>query len=352
VRLLRRLFLPVSLALLVWAAAVVPLPVVLETPGSAVSLDAMVHVETADAVGIRGDFLITVVRQRSGTVFGLLRAAADPDTDVLSQRRVIPPGVHPAEHFARQRALFDETAQVAAAVALRAAGYPMDPDAFTGQGARILDVVVAAPADGKLQAGDVVVSVDGAVVRTAADLRKHVVRTGAGNPMVVGFHRDGAERSETVVPGRLPGVNPPAIGVLAETDLPPIVLPVPVTVTAGRIGGPSAGLLVGLTVFDKATADVDLAAGRTIGGTGTLEPDGRVGVVGGVRRKVVVAHRRALDMFLVPTAQLDEAAGALPVGSTLQLLPVGTFEETLTVLGAVGDSAGILRDLPWSAPGG
>ena len=84
-------------------------------------------------------------------------------------------------------------------------------------------------------------------------------------------------------------------------DAPPrATLPVKVTISPRGLGrGPSAGLAFALEVYD-ALSGHRLAKGRKIAVTGTIDLDGNVGPIGGVRQKVLGAVRRGADMVLVP----------------------------------------------------
>ncbi|WP_327355736.1 S16 family serine protease [Streptomyces sp. NBC_01304] len=109
-----------------------------------------------------------------------------------------------------------------------------------------------------------------------------------------------------------------------------------VSLKLADIGGPSAGLLFSLGVVDKLDGDGsggDLTGGRTIAGTGTITPDGKVGPVGGVSLKTQAAKRDGATVFLVPQAECSDAKAELPKG--LQLIPVSTLKGTVESLRAL-----------------
>lgn len=124
----------------------------------------------------------------------------------------------------------------------------------------------------------------------------------------------------------------PILGIEVRTVDPQIDLPVPVDVESGRIGGPSAGLMIAVTVYDKVDAEVDLAAGRTVAGTGSVDRDGTVGPIGGIRQKVIAADRRDVDVFLAPEMQFKQARSGLAPGSTMRVLSVGSFDDAVAAL--------------------
>ena len=44
----------------------------------------------------------------------------------------------------------------------------------------------------------------------------------------------------------------------------------------------------------------DLQRGRKIAGTGTIAPDGSVGEIGGIDKKIIAAHRAGATIFFAP----------------------------------------------------
>lgn len=337
---LRALFLPASLAILVMASLAVPLPVFYEQPGTPVSLQDTVKIGTEDAGDIDGDFLLTSVSLRPGTVARLVRAMLDRDAKIVERTLVVPSDEPQDEYFDRQREVFRGSVQVAAAVALAAAGFDVDPTALTGSGVVVRRVLAGAPAEGSLEVGDVVSAVDGETVRVVDDLRD---RVSAGDaPREISYVRDEEHRTTTITPREIETANGPMLGIGVEIQTldPRIDLPVEVEVDSGRIGGPSAGLMMALTVYDKVSPDVDLAAGRVIAGTGTLSVEGAVGTIGGIGRKVASAERIGADLFVVPASQLDLALGARRPGSTLEIIGVATFDEAVAALRGAVDRAG------------
>jgi Lon-like protease len=336
-RALRAALLPAGLAIVLWAAWAVPLPVFVERPGALLSLGDQISVGAGTATELDGDYLLPVANLRRATMIGLVQGWLDPNAGFIRQERLIPPGIDDDAYFARQRDVFREAADIAAAVGLAAAGFPADPDDVVGDGAVVMRVMEGLPADGLLEPGDEIITADGAPVRTAEDLSTAVAGS-AARPLELTLHREGRELTATVTPEirAVGGEQRPIIGVEIQTLRPRVQLPVPVEVDAGRIGGPSAGLLIALTVYDKADAAVDLSAGRRIAGTGGLDADGTVQSVGAVQFKVLAADPAGADIFLVPAQQLDIALDALPPGSQMEVIGVSTFEEALEALRSRG----------------
>lgn len=341
---LRRAFLPLCLLILGAAAVVVPLPLFIESPRAPQDLAEVVRVDLADAAAVDGAYLLTAVNLRRAAPVDLVASLFRSDDAFVGLPAVLSPGVADTTFFDEQRAVFASAAEIATAVGLQGAGY----EVFAGSGARVLAVVAGSPADGLLAEGDVVVAVDDEPVGTTEDLVAALTAPGAAGRRVLTLQRDGGERSVSVTPRPIDR-DAPQIGVSAETAELRIAEPVGVTVDAGRIGGPSAGLMVALTVFDLVDP-VDLAAGRRIAGTGTLAPTGAVGPIGGLPSKVGAAYRAGAEVFLVPAVQEVQAREALPTDSAMEVVGVDTFDEAVAALSA--DRRASLATPPWSAPGG
>jgi Lon-like protease len=114
-----------------------------------------------------------------------------------------------------------------------------------------------------------------------------------------------------------------------------------VTLKLADVGGPSAGLLFSLGIIDKLDGDGgggDLTGGRTIAGTGTIDPDGTVGAVGGVALKTQAARRDGATVFLVPKEECSNAKSELPKG--LRLIPVTTLKGAVNALVALETGKG------------
>lgn len=349
-RLLRVLFLPVSLLLLAAATLAVPLPVFMERPGSPVSLTDHVSVDAPQAAGdIDGDFLLTLVNLRRATTAGVVVGLFDADTEFIFAQ-ALTAGLDDAEYFEAQRDLFDETADMAAALALEAADFPVERSEASG--ALVVSVLPGAPADGVLRPGDVITSVEGEPIRGAGQLVE-AIRQADGPQVELGIRRDDERRQVRVAPGPVPQLDQDGLGVQVN-DLPPEVdLPFPVEVDAGAIGGPSAGLMIALTVYDT-VSDEDLAAGRRIAGTGAIDARGHVQPVGGVDLKVVAADRDGADVFVSPVEQVPDALAAVPGDSALEIVGVATFSEALDALrdgdGRTARSPGPVGRLAVAAP--
>ncbi|HWH33092.1 MAG TPA: S16 family serine protease [Egibacteraceae bacterium] len=326
-RSLRTIAAPLAAAVLMVLAFRAPLPYFTERPGALFGLDGRVAVQ-GHPEPLHGDVLFGTVNVRGATLVAAVRAALERDVQLVRRERLIPEGLDSQAFFEQQQAEFALAADVAAAVGLRAAGLPVEPDALRGEGALVLRVVRGGPAQRRLRPGDVVTAVNARPVTTDGEYHA-VVDALAWEPMTLTVQRDGVVQDIAITPAAT-RAGRPSVGLVVSTFRPQVSLPVPVRLSDIRVGGPSAGLAIALTVYDRVAAE-DLLAGRVVAATGTLDTRGRVGPIGGVGLKAIAADRAAVDVLLVPAEQLEQARQA--GGDTrVRIVGVATFDEALEAL--------------------
>jgi Lon-like protease len=324
--LVRRALAGGSAAVVAVAAFAVPLPYVEYLPGGATPIAPLVSVRGAGTTPLDGETALLTVRVARQPLVSALAALLDPDRVLLPATRVFPTGVDRQDYLARERERFSRQFDVAAAVGARAAGVPLEVVTEVV----VLDVLVGGPSDGLLAPGDVVLSVDGERVTSGAALAARVQASAPGDVLTLRIGHAGMEQERRITLAALEEGGPARIGVMVQTAVDELIMPIEVVLTSGiRIGGPSAGLMVGLTVYDLLAAE-DLLAGRRIAGTGTLDIDGRVGDVGGVREKVLAALAAGYDLVLVPTDRVAEAERA--AAGRIDVAGVATLDEALALL--------------------
>jgi PDZ domain-containing protein len=111
--------------------------------------------------------------------------------------------------------------------------------------------------------------------------------------------------------------------------------PVVVSINTANIGGPSAGLAMTLGIID-ALSKTSITGDLKIAATGTIDPNGIVGDVGGVAEKTIAVENAGATVFLVPTAELGVARKAASGG--LKVIAVDTLTQALAAIRRLGGS--------------
>jgi PDZ domain-containing protein len=251
---------------------------------------------------------------------------------VLPAQAIVPPGGSQSDLDRVDRLTFADSRTVAAVVALRALGRKVRVERT---GVTFDGVEPSAPAwRAGLRPGMVITAIDGVPVRGVDDLRAQLHGRKPGTPIQLTV-KDGKRTRElhTRLTRDPQARNRAIIGVLGVHDAPPRAqLPVKVTITPRGLGrGPSAGLAFALEVYNVLSGH-RLAKGRKVAVTGTIDLNGNVGAIGGVRQKVLGAVRRHADLVLVPVANAAEARAA--ARGRVKVVAVRSFRQALKALGA------------------
>ncbi len=324
---MRRLFYAVSAILIALALWAVPLPFYVVQPEPATPVLNAVKVSGAPD-RLSGDMLITTVNLVPASTVRVVDAQFfDRYAELIPAEQVLPQGVREQEFLAAQRRLFEESVRVAAAVGLRLSGREVS---VSGEGAEVLQVTPGSQADGRLQPGDVVVAVNGEPVSLATDLATRTMGATPGERLRLAVRRGEAELDLEVTVGAIPGLARTGLGVSVGTVNEQVALPEGVAIEdVSNIGGPSAGVILALAVYDLFDP-VDLTRGRRIAGTGTVNLSGQVGPVGGVEEKVRGAELASATLFLAPPQEAQRARRVASEG--LEVVAVSTVEEAIEAL--------------------
>ena len=204
-----------------------------------------------------------------------------------------------------------------------------------GDGVLVVGLLDNSPVINKLQKNDLIVSLSGKddlknTVNSSTQFISLLRTFSIGETVSIGIVRDGKDMQiQTTLIEHIEYKGEPMVGFLASTPNQRFTFPIKVDIDTGSVGGPSAGLMMALNVYNKLT-DNDITNSNVIAGTGTIEIDGSVGPVGGVKQKVIAAKRAGATLILVPTANYDEAESFQDDKTTI--IAIETFDNALEVI--------------------
>jgi PDZ domain-containing protein len=253
-------------------------------------------------------------------LFGGLHEGAD----LFPASEINPPGGGEAQRRQIDLADMQNSQQVAAAVALRAAGKAV---VTTPIGAKVEEVFLRTPAVGKLEADDIITAIDGEPIKTQADVIAAMAKHQAGDTVSFAIRRGNTSRVVSIKTIREPKTQRGIVGISLGNAVD-IHLPVAVRINAGDVGGPSAGLAFALDILQELGRNI--VRGHKIAATGELRPDGSVGPIGGVEQKTIGARKAHVDAFLVPAGENAQEARRYAHG--LKIIAVENFPQALRAL--------------------
>ena len=260
------------------------------------------------------------------TLFEVLASLFNPERTVLPLDVFFPPGQSQEEADKENKAQMVDSQQEAIAAAFTKLGYDVTD-------LKVDKVLDGSPAQGRLEVGDIIVSVNGTPIASIAQLREVLAVNGADKPAKFVYLRDKVSFTTEITPvlsdPDSAGNQAPIIKVLGSSTY---AFPFKVTIQLNDVGGPSAGLMFALGVYDKLTPD-DLTGGRKIAGTGTIDASGIVGPIGGIKEKMYGARNAGAQYMFVPAENCDEAYGHVPSG--IRIFKVATMTDALTDLAVI-----------------
>lgn len=354
---------PARIGLGVWALIIalvalvvltfLPTPYVIQRPGpvydtlgTASGADGeevpLIAIEGAETFETSGRLNLTTVqvvgnRERTPSWFELALAWMDTSRAVVPIDSVFPEGVTREQRDEQNAALMVSSQHEATAAALQQLGYD------TGDQIEVVQVVEGSAADGLLEEGDLVESVDGQPVTSASALRE-AVQESEGLPLELTVVRGGEQHQIDVTPKneQTDSGDTWIIGIRFTTEYD---FPIDVAIQLDNVGGPSAGMMFALGIIDELTPG-ELTGGHDIAGTGTIDATGVVGPIGGIRQKLYGARDAGATHFLAPSANCNEVVGHIPDG--LQVISTSSLQESLDALEVIADG-GDMGALPTCA---
>lgn len=290
--------------------------------GTQVPLISIAGTDTFDDTA--GTLRLTTVqvvgsRERPPSWFELAMAWLDPSREIMPMEVVFPEGQTSTERNQQNAALMDESQNEATAAALREVGFTVPAEV------EVVGVEPGRPADGILQKDDMLIALDGVPLTSSSDLRARIQESdGALLTFTVqrGIERFDVQLQATRAASHLPWM----VGIYPLTHYD---FPVDVTIQLDNVGGPSAGLMFALGIVDQLTPG-PLTGGAEIAGTGTIDSDGWVGPIGGIRQKLHGARDAGSTYFFAPAYNCEEVVGHVPDG--LQVIRTETLRDAIAAL--------------------
>lgn len=320
-------------AVILMASALYYLPYYVSKPGMAKELEPIIEVE--GGYDEEGSFMLTTVRMGRANIYAYIIAKLSKYQEIYALEDIRADNESDEEYNIRQLHMMDSSKTSAIEVAYNKAGIPVK---YTYKGVYVLRVMEGMPAEEKLMPGDLVFEVDGNAFESSDEFIKYIGSKKPGDIVKLSYKRNGkSNQVEVPLKALEDGSNRAAVGIQLVDDKEIDVDP-DVTVQSDEIGGPSAGLMFSLEIYNQLTEE-DLTKGYQIAGTGTITPDGIVGRIGGIQQKVVAADKAGAEIFFAPyekgakDSNYEEAMiAAKDIDTKMEIVPVDTFSDAVSYL--------------------
>ncbi len=313
-------------AILVIAAWNIELPYLAFSSGPVSDAADAIVTEGVDVYPPDGELLMLTVVSQDVNVFEAIIAGVDPTIDLVRKEAYRREGESDEDYRRRVLQQMNDSETRAITVAIDHLGYEMVPVEVL-----ITDVVEDKPAAEVLQIGDSVAAVEGIEISSGAELTAVLVGFEVGDFIEMEIIREGSVQVVSVeLAARDNPEDGPMIGIIVGELTEP---PFPLSIEPGNVGGPSAGMMHALAIIDTLTPG-EMTHGLVVAGTGTIQFDGTVGNIGGIRQKVVGAEAAGASFILVPAGNYDEALTA--EYDSIEIVPINDLDEAIDFLQNLG----------------
>ncbi|WP_431799517.1 SepM family pheromone-processing serine protease [Halobacillus andaensis] len=270
------------------------LPFYIYKPGTADALEPFVEID--GSYPSEGDMHLVTVRGGQATPIQWALAQMREYQEVVPLEQVRPEGISEDEYFHAQLQLMESSQEAAKVVAYENAERDITIDY---EGVFVVQALEGMPAEEKLKAGDEILSVNDNNINESEELVNYVESLSEGDKVTLTIKRGDEMMTKEIEVAPFPDDNNRVgVGISLVTDRSVEVNP-EVSVKSGDIGGPSAGLMFSLEMYDQLTEE-DITNGQEVCGTGEINYEGEVGSIGGIDKKVVAADQEGCDVFFAP----------------------------------------------------
>jgi Lon-like protease len=323
----------IVIALLMIAGIFYSLPYYVSKPGIAKELAPIIQVE--DRKEGKGSFMLTTVRMGKANIYSYAEAKLFDYVELYPVDAILHETETQDEYNARQLHMMAGSKLNAIEVAYKKAGYPVE---YEYKGVYVVQVIPDMPAEGKLLPGDRIIEVDSQKFASSESFIEYVGSKKAGNHVELTIKRNNkTEKVKVTLQAFQEDPKKVGIGISLVDDKEIIVNP-KVTVKTDEIGGPSAGLMFALEIYDQLMEE-DFTKGYKIAGTGTIDSKGAVGPIGGIDQKIVAADKAGAEIFFAPNEKgIHDSNYNLAVktvneiDSKMKIVPVDLIDDAINYL--------------------
>ena len=265
------------------------------SPGALDDLTDRINVE--NGYKSSGSFNLTYVTSRMGTIPNIILSYIIPSWDLIDLDDLRIENEKESEIEDRNKIYLRETSYDAVIAAFDEAGIKYNVDNIKVTVTYVFDI-----ADTNIKVGDIIKSVNGKTINNYEELSNEISKYNENDKLKINVLRDDKiiecysvlkkEDDRVIIGVTLAEIKD--ISTNPKVDF----------IFKDNESGSSRGLMCALEIYNRIT-EFDLTKGRVIAGTGTIDENGVVGAIGGVKYKLAGAVKNKADIFIVPTENYD-----------------------------------------------
>ena len=295
----------------------IELPYYIEAPGGTINLTKRIDENYKKENGSLNMLYVTEYKGNIVTVL-LSKIIKSWDLFEISNQQVSNEDAH--DIYVRNKVMLDNSINNATYVAYNYANKNLTIK-------EIQNIVIATTKDNGLKIGDIILSIDDYEVENNKTIKEYLSSLNPGDKVNLKIKRNDKEETISITID-----EDKVIGIMLITNY---IYETPddlnINFRSGE-GGSSGGLVLALGIYSEITG-TDILKGRNIAGTGTIDIDGTVGEIDGIKYKIAGAVRNKMDVVLVSPYNYEEAKQVVKENNyNIEIVCVKTFEEAINYL--------------------
>ena len=295
----------------------VELPYYIEAPGGTINLSKRID-ENYDKKN--GSLNMLYVTEYKGNIVTILLSKIIKSWDLyeISNQQISNEDAN--DIYLRNKVMLDNSIENATLVAYKYAGKQITIKEKQ-------NIIIATTKDNGLKIGDIVLSVDSIPVENNTTIKDYLTTKNEGDIIKIKVKRNDEEKEISITLDK-----DKIIGIMLITNyIYETEEPLNINFRSGE-GGSSGGLILSLGIYSEITG-TDILKGRNIAGTGTIDAEGNVGEIDGIKYKIAGAVKNKMDVILVSPYNYEEAKKVIEEHNyNIELVCVKTFEEAINYL--------------------
>lgn len=295
-----------------------PTPWALEAPGPFFNTRSLVQISGASVYPARGSFILLTVISEPASLLYCIYWLFNRDSHLVMRSGT---QAQSGEDFDHEQMQLSQN--VSSQIAL---AYLMTQKPDFVKGLAVRQIAPESPNANIVKKGDKLQSLDGQKIYHVLELGTLLQKHQVNDLLDAQIQRDGHNSHVKLK------VWQPAKRKLLGIQFMPILgsdeHPLQIRIDSEQVSGASAGLVFCLEIINQLSPN-SLTKGRIIAATGTLDLQGRVGPIEGIRFKLIGAERAQAQIFLCPKENLQELSG---ITTGLKIIGVSTLDEALLAL--------------------
>lgn len=297
------------------------LPYYINTPGGVIDIEDRIEYDGFD--GYNGSLNMLYVTEYVATIPTFLMSYILKDWDIEDIGESQISDETPEEIEKRNKIMLNNSIGSAIYVAYMAAGKEIE---ITDKN----NYVVGTTTKNGLEIGDELIKINDKEITDVSMVKEIISESDIGDKLEFKIIRNNKEKDIDVYVKKMN--NQKGIGVVIVTNYEYEVAPEIELKFRASESGSSGGMMMALSIYSAINGE-DILRGRNIAGTGTIDMNGNVGEIAGIKYKIIGAVKNNMDVILVPSANYKEALKVVKDKNyDVKLVEVKTFADAIKYL--------------------